>query len=186
MRLRSRKYFRKNLFCFISLWEFFVFQEYFHCRPRVNLFMIQSNTSELFSSPLPGHFLGLCNHWRWGFSPLRSASKALKRYNPKLTANSSKCAFSSFNLNFFLVRATIIKKTYLDQMTKKPKNKTQSNENVVANVISIDLLLNINWKVSNQELFVGKLAWVLHSHGSKLKYKIRTCNFGFRVYNWVC
>ena len=43
-------------------------------------------------------------------------------------------------------------------MTKKPKNKTQSNENVVANVISIDLLLNINWKVSNQELFVGKLA----------------------------
>lgn len=43
-------------------------------------------------------------------------------------------------------------------MTKKPKNKTQSNENVVANVISIDLLLNISWKVSNQERFVGKLA----------------------------
>ena len=33
-------------------------------------------------------------------------------------------------------------------MTKKPKNKTQRNESVVANVISIDLLLNISWKVN--------------------------------------
>ena len=42
-------------------------------------------------------------------------------------------------------------------MTKKLKNKTQRNENVVANVISIDLLLNNSWKVSNQARFVGKL-----------------------------
>ena len=57
-------------------------------------------------------------------------------------------------------------------MTKKPKNKTQRNESVVANVISIDLLLNISWNV-NQARFLGKLAWVLHSHGPILKYKIR-------------
>lgn len=43
-------------------------------------------------------------------------------------------------------------------MTKKPKNKTQRNESVVANVISIDLSLNISWKVSNQARFLGKLA----------------------------
>ena len=73
-------------------------------------------------------------------------------------------------------------------MTKKPKNKTQRNGNVVANVISIDLLLNVSWKVSNQARFVAKLTWVSHSHGSILKYKIRTGNFWLRVYNWpwVC
>ena len=38
-----------------------------------------------------------------------------------------------------------------------PKNKTQRNESVVANVISIDLLLNISWNV-NQARFLGKLA----------------------------
>ena len=43
-------------------------------------------------------------------------------------------------------------------MTKKPNNKTQRNESVVANVISIDLLLNISWKGSNQARFLGKLA----------------------------
>ena len=86
-----------------------------------------------------------------------------------------------------LARATTIKKGYfLKNMTKKPKNKTKRNENAVSNVNNIDLLLNISWKVNNQARFVGKLTWVLNSHGSILKYKIRTCNFGLRVYNWVC
>ena len=175
----------KTCFALFHFENFVYFKNIFTLDSEMNLFMIQSNTSEVFSSPLPGHFLGLCKHWRWGFSHPRSASKALKRYNPKITTNSSKCAFSNFILNFS-GSCHNYKNTYLKQMTKKPKNKTQRNENVVANVISIDLLLNISWKVSNQARFVGKLTWVLSSHGSRPEYKIRTCNFGFQVYNWVC
>ena len=107
--------FRKKLF--ISLWEFCIFVEYFHCRPWE---IIQSITTEMSAPPPP-----LPLFPRWNFSHLRSASKALTllltkknisqvtfearqneklnhyevQFNPKITTNSSRCAFGNFILN---------------------------------------------------------------------------------------